>query len=232
MKLAPSAPGTSRLRRAAMGFIAAAAVISTAGCSAINYQATTHQYSASDGVRADIGEVQFRHIMFVANEEGGDARLLGAVNNRTREDVSIEIEAAGDSFSFDLEPGETANLEHDEEYIVSSIEAAPGAMQSVTISVDGESEDIEATVLDGALEEYRAYAEELDGFDEESSTGHLEHCPVTWGGGAAHDPHVSQEETEELCSDFMLDYADQREGVGHLGADEDDEDEIDGDDQE
>ncbi|WP_258934133.1 hypothetical protein [Nesterenkonia pannonica] len=104
MKPAPSATGTGRLRRAAMGFVAAAAVISTAGCSASNYMATTHQYSGSDGVRADIGEVQFRHIMFVANEQGGDARLLGAVNNRTGDDVSIEIEAAGDAFTFDLAP--------------------------------------------------------------------------------------------------------------------------------
>ncbi|WP_147103478.1 hypothetical protein [Nesterenkonia populi] len=220
MKLAPSAPGASGLRRAAVGFAAAAAVISTAGCSAINYQATTHQYSASDGVRADIGEVQFRHIMLVANEEGGDARLLGSVNNRSSEDVSIEIEATGESLSFDLEPGEMANLEHDGEHIVSSVEVPPGGMQPATLSVNGEAQDVEATVHDGALEEYRAYAEDLDGFDMASSVGHLDHCPVTWGSGAAHDPHVSQEEVEELCSDFMIEYAQQREGVGHLGADE------------
>ncbi len=89
--------------------------------------------------------------------------------------------------------------------------------------MDGEEQEIGATVKDGALEEYRAYAMELDGFDEESSLAHLDHCPVTWGSGAAHDPHVSQAEIEELCSDFMIEYAEQREGPGHLGADEDDD---------
>ncbi|MDS2171084.1 MULTISPECIES: hypothetical protein [unclassified Nesterenkonia] len=181
MKLAPS-----QVRRAAAASLAAVAVIGVTGCSAINYQATTHQYSGSDGVRVDIDDVKFRHIAFVGAEEGGPARAIGTVNNGGVEDVEVEISADGQSHSFTVPAGQAVSLENDEEFIVEGFSGAPGSIHDVTLTVDGDTEDIGATVLDGVLPEYRALLP--DGYDE-AVVEHLEHGPDTWGSGAAHhDP--------------------------------------------
>lgn len=181
-------PAEARRTTAAAVLIAG---LAATGCSAINYQATTHQYSASDGVMVEVEDVKLRHIMFVAADEGEPARMVGLVNNSSSGDAEVEVTVEGETLDFQLEPNESVNLEHDEELVVSSIGAAPGSIQEVTVSVSvdgaGSSEEtIGATVLDGALAEYRDLLPE--GF-EDSMTDHLEHGPDTYGGGAAHhDP--------------------------------------------
>ncbi|WP_300344957.1 hypothetical protein [Nesterenkonia sp.] len=190
MKFAPA-----QARRAAAGLMLIAGLAAT-GCSAINYQATTHQYSASDGAMVEAEDVKLRHLMFVAGEEGGPARMLGLVSNTGRGEAEVQLSVEGETFDFQLEPGEAVNLQHDGEHIVSAIGAAPGSMQEVTATVtvtgeDGSSETAEetfdATIVDGAIAEYRDLLPE--GFDE-SMAEHLEHGPDTYGGGAAHhDPH-------------------------------------------
>lgn len=184
VKIAPTKAGRTAIAAAMI------AGLSLTGCSAINYQATTHVYSASDGTMMDAGDVSLRHIMFVAAEEGGPARLVGLVNNGGNSDVQVEIGVGTDTFDVNLGPGESANLEHDEEYIVESIGAGPGSMQEVTVTVSGGGETLEetfgATVNDGVLAEYQDLLP--DGY-EDSTAEHLIHGPDTWGGGAAHyDP--------------------------------------------
>lgn len=181
-------PTEARRTTAAAVLIAGLAVT---GCSAINYQATTHEYSASDGVITEVENVKLRHIMFVAADEGEPARMVGLVNNGDSGDAEVEFTVEGETVDLQLEPNESVNLEHDEEVVVSSIGAAPGSMQEVTVSVsiDGgtaSEETFGATVMDGSLAEYRDLLP--DGFDD-SMTDHLEHGPDTYGGGAAHfDP--------------------------------------------
>lgn len=181
-------PAEARRTTAAAVLIAG---LAATGCSAINYQATTHEYSASDGVIRELDDVKLRHIMFVAADEGEPARMVGLVNNSGSEAAEVEFTVEGDTLDFQVEPNESVNLEHEEELVVSSIGAAPGSMQEVTVSVsaDGSAaseETFGATVLDGTLPEYRELLPE--GF-EDSMTEHLEHGPDTYGGGAAHhDP--------------------------------------------
>lgn len=180
---------TSPARRAAAAAVLIGALSAT-GCSAINYQATTHVYSASDGTMFDADDVSLRSIMFIAGEEGGPARLIGQVSNdRAGSNASaaqVSIDAAGETFELTVEPGEAISLEHDEELIVPAIEVAPGSLQEVTVTIDGTQETFGATVLDGAIAEYRDLLP--DGYDE-SMAEHLIHGPDTWGSGAAHyDP--------------------------------------------
>src|SRR5699024_840991 len=113
--------------------------LAATGCSANNYQATTHVYSASDGAMFDAENVQLRHIMFVTADANSPARMLGLINNSVSGDAEVEVAVGSDTFEVQLEPGEAVNLEHDEELVASSIEAAPGQMQevSVSVSVDG-----------------------------------------------------------------------------------------------
>lgn len=174
---------SSQARRTAVASLAVVAAVGATGCSAINYQATTHQYSASDGIRHDIEDIKFRHLAFVGAAEGEPARAIGSVNNGGTEDAQVEIQADGETFSFTVPAGDTVSLEHDEDFVIDSIDAAPGSMHEITLSVDGTAEQISASVLDGTLEEYRqALPEEFD----ETTVDHLEHGPDTWGSGAAH----------------------------------------------
>lgn len=174
---------SSTARRMAAASLAAVAVVGATGCSAVNYQATTHQYSASDGVLQDIEDVKFRHLAFVGAAEGEAARAIGSVNNGGTEDAQVQIQADGETFSFTVPAGESVSLEHDEEFVLDAISAPPGGMHEITLSVDGTSEQVQASVLDGTLEEYR---EALPGEFDEASIEHLEHGPDTWGSGAAH----------------------------------------------
>ncbi|NDK33250.1 hypothetical protein [Nesterenkonia haasae] len=179
---------TSPARRAAAAAVLIGALGAT-GCSAINYQATTHVYSGSDGTMFDTEDVALRHMVLVAGEENGPARLIGLAshtNPAAQGPVEVSIEIAGDTLDLSLEPGEAVNLEHDEELVVSAIDSRPGSLQEVTVTVDGTEESFNATVVDGTLEEYRDLLP--DDFDA-SVLDHLEHGPDTWGSGAAHhDP--------------------------------------------
>lgn len=175
-----------KTRRLAAVSVAAAALLGASGCSAVNYQATTQQYAASDGTRADVENVQFRHMAFVTDEAGNPARAMGSIINSGAEDVEVELDVDGESFSATLPAGEKVSLELDEELVVESFQGEPGEMHEITVSVDGESEQIMASVFDGVLPEYRHLLP--NGFDE-SMAEHLVHGPDTWGSGAAHhDP--------------------------------------------
>ena len=176
---------TSPARRAAAAAVLVGALSAT-GCSAINYQATTHVYSASDGTMFDAEDVALRHIMFVTGEEGGAGRLVGAVSHTSPTSESpaqVTLEAAGETFDLTVEPGGTVNLEHDQELVVPALEVGPGSLQEVSVTINGTEETFGATVVDGTLSEYRDLLP--DGFDP-SMAEHLEHGPDTWGSGAAH----------------------------------------------
>ena len=43
-------------------------LLTATGCGYINAQQTTHTYSASDGIRADIGPVQLRNMLIVSKD--------------------------------------------------------------------------------------------------------------------------------------------------------------------
>lgn len=186
MKLA-----ADKVLRAGAGSLAVFAMLGVAGCSAINPQATTNVYSASDGVKDDIGDVAFRHIALVGQEEGQPARLIGSViNDSPHDDATVEISAAGETFEVSVPAGESVSLEEEEEFIVPSLDTLPGSMEELTFTVNGESDTVEASVLNGVLAEYRHLLPE--DYDP-ATTDHLEHGPDTYGGGAAH--HDPEEET-------------------------------------
>lgn len=175
-----------KTRRLAGVSLATAALLGTSGCAYANYQATTQQYAASDGTRADVEDVQFRHMAFITDEAGNPARAMGSVINSGTEDAEVEITVDGEDLSLTVPSGESVSLELDEELIVESLQAEPGAMHEITVAVDGESKQILTSVFDGVLPEYRHL---LPGGFDESMTDHLEHGPDTWGHGAAHhDP--------------------------------------------
>src|SRR3954471_9510251 len=78
--------------------IAAAAIgvglLSVTGCGFVNAQQTSHQYSASDGIRADLGQLQLRNMLIVASGENQPGRVIGEVCNKSNSDASLTTSGA------------------------------------------------------------------------------------------------------------------------------------------
>lgn len=209
-----------KARRSALASLAAAAIVGATGCSAINYQATTHPYDPSDGIGVEIEDVKYADIIFLTTEGSDSARVIGSVVNTAygpgAEDAEVEISVDGGTFSTTVEPGERISLEHDEEFIVDGFDGDIGSFYDVEYTVDGESQSVPTPVLDGTLEEYREAL--LEDFDE-ADIAHLEDCTATHGSGAADDP--DDEEGLQQCNDFYMEIYEeqqaQQEAAGEEG---------------
>ncbi len=143
--------------------IAAAAIgvglLSVTGCGFVNAQQTTHQYSASDGIKADLGQLQLRNMLIVASGEKESGRVIGAVFNQSTSDATLTISGAnGAQTEIPVKAqSETYLNGQSDAAILSSAGAAPGGLASVTIRSGSDSAQINVPVVDGTLPEYRQY---------------------------------------------------------------------------
>ena len=138
---------------------AAVAALALTGCSATNPITTSEAYNVVDGVQAEIGSsVAARSLLVFTREEGGPGTMTGALTNQGREDVEVTLApAGGDEVSVDVPARGTVLLgpDGDEEIELDSVEAAPGAHLTVTISTpEGGSTDVQVPVFDDTLPEY------------------------------------------------------------------------------
>ena len=143
--------------------IAAAAIgvglLSVTGCGFVNAQQTTHQYSASDGVKADLGKLQLRNMLIVASGENEPGRVIGAVFNQSSSDATLTISGANGAQT------EIPVKANSETYLNDSADAAilstagviPGGLTPITIRSGSDSATINVPVVDGTLPEYAKY---------------------------------------------------------------------------
>jgi stringent starvation protein B len=159
-------------RAAALGLTALIAV-GTAGCGAINQQATAMTYAASDGIVANVGDLKVRNLMLVANDADSEARFLGSIVNDTDQAQTLTVTLDSGNTTFEVEPKTSLKLEDSaNEKTVSKAGKTPGEQVDATLEADGTTSNVAIPVVDGALEEYREYIP--GGFDEKT-VEHLEH---------------------------------------------------------
>lgn len=143
--------------------VGAAVVLGTTGCNLIAPQATTIDYSASDGVNvpAAAGPLHVRNALIVADEEGTTGNLVAAIVNDTTDSLTLRIEVGEGSSAVKTDVTVPANrtlslgdLTSDTEPLrLDDIEAVPGSTIPVYFqSGDGEGSLMQVPVLDGALE--------------------------------------------------------------------------------
>lgn len=157
----------SRARRIAAASLIAASLVGVSACSAINEQATTKVYAASDGVNIDVAAngttVDFRNMMIVTNGKGKPGRVLGKIVNNSDKPVTVSFSVAGTELEKKITVpagiGKNAvNLtSKDAEITVPSVEKVPGEEIEMTVKVDGTTASKSTPVLDGTLEQYREY---------------------------------------------------------------------------
>ena len=136
-------------------------LLSVTGCGYINPQQTSEQYSASDGTRTDLGALELRNFIIIADGDDTPGRVIGAVYNTSSKDVVLTIMGAEGSQaevpvkqkSYPMLNDSTAPA------ILSAAGAKPGSMAEVTISEDGTSQDatFKVPVMDGTIVDYKTY---------------------------------------------------------------------------
>jgi hypothetical protein len=154
--------GSVKTRLFASLAVGAAVVLGTTGCNLIAPQATTIEYSASDGVNVpESGPLQVRNALIVADDEGTAGNLVAAIVNDTAETQTLRLEVGEGSdvirASVNVPAGRTlslGDLANDVEPLpLEGFEGAPGSTVPVFFqSGDGEGALIQVPVLDGALE--------------------------------------------------------------------------------
>jgi len=167
-------------RRIAASLAVAALAFGVTSCGAINEQATTTNYAASDGINLDVADAQVRNLMFVANAEGTDARLIGTVVNDGDSAVNLQIKAgSAAAVTVNVPANGEVKLEDDaNKTVITNLGVKPGEHAETDFSNAGTTEDFSVPVVDGTLAEYRAFVP--GGFDS-ASTDHLKPSPATSG---------------------------------------------------
>ncbi|MEV7607274.1 hypothetical protein AB0N65_17720 [Paenarthrobacter sp. NPDC089322] len=143
--------------------IAAAAIgvglLSVTGCGFVNAQQTNHQYSASDGIKADLGQLQLRNILIVASGENEPGRVIGAVFNNSGSDATLTISGSnGAQTEIPVKANSETYLNTGSDAaILSTAGTIPGGLTPVTIRSGSDSATVNVPVVDGTLPEYQEY---------------------------------------------------------------------------
>lgn len=150
-----------RARIAATVVLAAGILIGTTGCGLIAPQATQLQYDPSDGVGADVGQVDIRNALLIADEEGTSATLVASLVNRGDESHRVSIQFQGDTGKVTEEitvPAKSSVVLGGDEgptLTFREIEAEPGSLFPVFFQYGEETgAKMLVPVLTNALEEY------------------------------------------------------------------------------
>ena len=148
-----------KARLAASVALALGLALGASGCSMLTYQATTEKYDPSDGVSADIGDLDLRNILIVS-EDGDEGTLVMTVVNTGDDDATLGVQVGkggSDVTKIRVEAGETLVLgsEDEEPVVLEGLDAEVGGL-AVLFFQAGDAEGLEkqVPVLDASLPEY------------------------------------------------------------------------------
>lgn len=163
MRFTASTPAARVALAAALGV----GLLTATGCGYINPQQTSIQYSASDGVRADVGSLQLRNVLIVSSGKSGSAttpspdapgRLIGSLYNTSSQDLTVSLSTANSSpVTVTVPKNGTVRLEESTPVSFAHVGGVPGSLVDVQVSAGSSSQTVKIPVLDGTLEEYRQY---------------------------------------------------------------------------
>ena len=149
----------NRAQRAAAAGVIALAVLGVSSCSAVNEQATVREYSPSDGIVENVGEVELRNLLVVSNGDGEAGRVLGTVVNASPDDVEFSLAMGGTTLEWTIESGDKVIFEDApaDQTTVPNVDVLPGTGLRADASDGAETVELNVPVVDGTLEDYREY---------------------------------------------------------------------------
>jgi hypothetical protein len=156
------------IRKFAAIAIGASLLLGTTGCSLISPVASRVQYSPGDGTEINLETVKIRNFMYLSDGKGGEA-LFGSIINPSLESKSIKIQYTDGTLNekkevaINLLAGQKIDLGYNGgSALAIDLDGQPGDFVEVFI-IEGSNtgKRIEIPVLDGTLDQYKAYVEAL-----------------------------------------------------------------------
>lgn len=149
---------TRSLASMALGAVVA---LGMTGCAAMTPQATTVQYSPSDGVNValpDDAPVKVLNALLVAGDEedASDANFIAALVNTSDADETVTVSWDGGSAAVEVPAGSTESLGANAEPLLVQNVSAPAGATFEMIFQSGETEAVaeQIQVFDGELEQF------------------------------------------------------------------------------
>lgn len=145
----------------------ALATLSLAGCSLSGTVSSLQPYAPSDGVQVDAQSLKARNVLIIQGASGR-AVLIGSFVNSSQQDLMASVQtkdAAGQDIrvEFAVKAGTKFDLGYNgTEAITFKLDGTPGQVHEVAVSGGGDPFVLDVPVMDGSLEEYRAFAEALN----------------------------------------------------------------------
>jgi hypothetical protein len=160
VRIAAGIRGTKRAQRLSLIAAIGIGAMAFTGCSAINEQSTTRVYSASDGVRLDLGQLELRNVLIVSEAADGPGRVAGTFYNQSKSDITLTISGAqGSQTEITVKPGVPTVLNSaNDSAILSTVAGAPGTVETIELRTSGgatETASLQVPVMDGTLKEYK-----------------------------------------------------------------------------
>lgn len=150
-----------KLRIVASIAVGAALTLGATGCSMISPQATTIDFSASDGVNIPpSGPLDVRNAMVIADESGTAGNFLAAIVNPTDEDHTLIFGFGETTTTLKVPARDSISLGVDgnKPILLEDIDTMPGGTLPMSFqSGDAEGVRIDVPVLDGTLPYYTEY---------------------------------------------------------------------------
>lgn len=140
--------------------LGAAVVLGATGCNMVAPQATTIDYSASDGRNVpDSGPLTVLNAMIIANEDGSLGNLIAGVVNSTDEDLVLNVGIGADLQTLPVPARSTVSLGvTTAPMLFEGVGARPGSDVDVSFqSGEGEGVSVALPVLDGTLPHYTEF---------------------------------------------------------------------------
>lgn len=139
---------TPRLRLRALVAIVAGTTL-LGGCQVISPRQTEVMYDAGDGVSANVGDLQLRNLLVVAEKDGGPGTVSAAVGNQSDKPVTITFATVdGGQATTEVPAHSTVNVsEGAEKVTLPAVKGAPGSMTELVISGPGGNAPVQVPVL-------------------------------------------------------------------------------------
>lgn len=152
--------------RAALAAAAVALALPVTGCAALISPQQTHeyQYNGGDGAGTSLDGVDVRGLLLISNDEG-KSQLFYTIVNTSQQSARVDISVGSVNRSETVAAGKTviqdpknAKSQSKKELIVSGLDAKPGDLTDVAVTINGTKQEVPTQVLDGSLWYYKTLA--------------------------------------------------------------------------
>ncbi|MGV9770201.1 DNA modification methylase [Microbacterium sp. NPDC003461] len=131
-------------------------VLGTAGCAAITPQATTIDYSPSDGVNVPLPEdspIEILNALVVTDEDGRDGGFVATIVNTSDARATVSLDWGGGAGELTVPAESSVSLGVDEDpLLLENIDTPAGATMPIVFNAGGEPVEAQVQVFDETLE--------------------------------------------------------------------------------